>query len=254
MHRRGFGAIFLVLLAVVLLLVWAGAQHFVTSSVRRRVRVAEAERAATLQALSAAEQLTVLLPALVAMQFGPAPEQARSDDVRRLSAEVGAGLAAWTPEHPLKVQIPLPWMVSSMKHVPVRLATSQVLAHMVAVEGGPRAPFEASRDCPRYAALVADPRFAAGAEDPAFLSERERRFPGWGPVEITGLGEVRTTSTADLTGVPLQATASLLRQFQLTASPCPEVDDGEPVFALAVHPIELARTVKVHRGPARGAP
>lgn len=247
-RRPAFAAIALVIAASVLLFIWAGAQHFVTSSVRRRVRLAETERAATLQALSSAEQLTVFLPALLALRLIPEPPPDLPDSTLDQVTRIEEALATWTPPEPLTLEVRLPWMSSAMKHVRVQLETGVMRLHVEQVRGGPDAPFDPATDCERYGSWRSQGRWADVADDdPALVQARRREFPGWSPVTLEGLGLFEATSLARGHGVETRATGTLLRQVRLRTSPCPAQDPASAGPRLEVHPVELGRRVRSAR-------
>lgn len=245
--RRGFAAIVLVFSAAVLLFIWAGSQHFVTSTVRRRVRIAESERAATLIATSSAEQLVVYVPALLTLRVMPAVPTGLPADTLRRAETVGEALGRWTPDAPLDMEIDMPWMQTSMKHVPIRLLSGRLRATMTRVDGGPDAPFSPATDCPRYGAWKAANWAGADASDPAFQAARRRQFPGWSPLRVQALGVFEGKAEAVGLGLVMTATTSLLRQIDMTSSPCPAEDPDDTSFQFKVNPIGLGRTVRVAR-------
>jgi hypothetical protein len=247
-RRQAFAAIALVISASVLLFIWAGAQHFVTASVRKRVRLAETKRAATLQALSSAEQLTIFLPALLSLRLLPELPPDLPDTTLDQMARVEASLAGWNPPGPLDLEVTLPWMSSSMKHVRVKLETGRLLMHVEEVRGGPDDPFDPATDCERYGAWRNQGRWADVDEgDAALTSARRAAFPGWSPVVLEGLGLFEGTSVARGHGVETRTTATLLRQVRLQTSPCPAEDPASAGPQLQVHPVELGRRVRTHR-------
>ena len=247
-RRPAFAAIALVISASVLLFIWAGAQHFVTASVRRRVRLAETKRAATLQALSSAEQLTVFVPALLSLRMLPELPPGLPDSTLDQVARVEASLAGWNPPAPLDIEVTLPWMSSSMKHVRVKLETGRLLLHVEQVRGGPDDPFDPAADCDRYASWRSQGRWADADEtDPELVAARRREFPGWSPVVLEGLGIFEATSVARGQGVETRSTATLLRQVKMQTSPCPAADPASAGPRLQVHPVELGRRVRTRR-------
>lgn len=247
-RRHAFAAIALVISASVLLFIWAGAQHFVTASVRRRVRLAETKRAATLQALSSAEQLTIFLPALLSLRLLPELPPDLPESTLDQMAKVEASLADWNPPAPLDLEATLPWMSSSMKHVRVKLETGRLLMHVEQVRGGPDEPFDPATDCERYGSWRNQSRWVDVDEsDPALVSARRSQFPGWSPVVLEGLGIFEATSLARGHGVETRATATLLRQVRLHTSPCPAEDPVSAGPQLRVHPVELGRRIRVRR-------
>lgn len=249
--RRGFAAIFMVMIAVVLLFIWATSQHFVTSSVRKRVRIAESERAARLMALSTTDQVTKLFPLLLRLQSqGDNPLLGSGEVFRRSFSEWGFG-------GPLTVPVTLPWMSASMKNVPIETRASEVtLSPPEAFRGPPQLGrslegFPSARQtlCSHYQSFVEEESGHGHAPDsPEFLGHRQLRFPGWRPLELEGIVLFETDTRAATRGVPLTVHATLVRQYRLITSPCPGVGEETPPLDLVVHPIELGRSVTTKRG------
>lgn len=253
MRRSGFGTLFMVMLAVVLLFTWAGAQHFVTGSVRRRVRLGETQRAATLQALNTAEQLTALVPALMRLSPpGATPVPGLPVGLEEVPREPGA-----LPLQELTLK--LPWMASSMKHVDVAAVSSGVRNHWIRVRTNRRVvrglnDHGAGNEltlpdyCEAYRIFV-DHQAGLGREpgEDTFVSERAKLFPTWGPMRLTGVGHFRATSRARGHGVTLEVDATIQRQVEFQCSPCPDVGDPTEFLQFQVHPVEIARTLVLRR-------
>jgi hypothetical protein len=254
MARTGFAAIFLVMLAVVLLFIWAGSQHFITSSVRRRVRIAETERAAVLETLSNADQMVAMLPVLVRMGFGlpgPSNKDTSGDDVRVLSQKVSESFSHWSPGEELRIPVSLPWTSSEIQHVPLSVQSSVLIAHLLTVKG-PKSPFDPTKHCPKLKCNKTSRSTRKGPKRKGWDPERtvfnyRKGIPPPAPIRLTGIGQFRTQTRADGLGISLLVTASLMRQISMTVASCPDCNGLYRILSFQVHPVEIGRTFKIQR-------
>lgn len=125
MRRHGFSALLLVMGAAFLLMIWALAQQFTQSSIRRRVRISEGGRRALLQATTAIEEGIDAVLSTV--------NDGDPDDTE-LSADLGAQLRELAPGEVIEFSFAPALAEAQVEGLPIVVSRVQGTAFLLAVE------------------------------------------------------------------------------------------------------------------------
>lgn len=240
--RGGFSAILLVLGAAFLLLVWGSAQQFVSATVARRVRIAQAERRCLMVTTQAVEEGVELFQRLSNRDLDPGADSG----ARSLAGE----LRALRPGQVLEFSY-VPELSHAAASGPDGVDLEAVLVRAwIQDVRPPRGRRPPGFDCAAWGALLREE--AARDLAPFDVVRRENELYGdWRPPGVAGILELRATAHATVSRVRVSRRVTVRRQFDADVAPCPE----ELVAALGtglasvvrVNPVELGRFVERYR-------
>jgi hypothetical protein len=224
--------------AAFLLLVWGVAQQFVTGTVQRRVRIAEAGRRCLLQATMAVEEGIDLVRLLA--NEADEDRQSLSLMLRRLR-----------PGQVLEFGYQPPLAGESADGISVEIEAVKVRALVQTIEPS-QGPPPASFSCDRY--RVALERWMRERLSPLALRREERAlYRGWHPAVVKGLIEFAAAARTDVSGVRITKRLRVRRQFRIQVAPCPKelaAVTGQGLGSMMeINPVEISRLVETDRQP-----